>query len=126
LQSSRKFTGETSAFNFETKMVSSFACDASAQGTDGDKQYRILAIDTSDSTVACKVAIAKQFFAASHEWRTGIEQVNQAVSQLDQVTQQKAARHRLVAALIHTIEKDNSFSFNLISSHSILPFTMSR
>jgi len=60
-------------------------------------------------------ALIRTFTAASLEQANGIEQVNMAVSQMDQVTQQNAALVEEANAATHALEQQSHSMVQLVS-----------
>lgn len=67
-----------------------------------------LTIDEVVSAVRRVTDLMSEITAASHEQHQGIEQVNQAVVQMDQVTQQNAALVEEAAAAAHSLQEQAS------------------
>ncbi|HVK96140.1 MAG TPA: methyl-accepting chemotaxis protein [Noviherbaspirillum sp.] len=59
--------------------------------------------------------IISEITAASHEQRSGIEQINQAINQMDQVTQQNASLVEEAAAAAESMHEQSSKLANVVS-----------
>ena len=65
--------------------------------------------------------IMAEISAASQEQRSGIEQVNNAVTQMDKVTQQNAALVEEAAAAAKSMEEQTTAMNDMVSQYAVLP-----
>lgn len=63
--------------------------------------------------------IMSEITSASHEQRSGIEQINQAISHMDQVTQQNAALVEQAAAAAHSLQEQAGSLAHVVSVFKI-------